>query len=140
MNIINRKARFQYYLLDFYIAGIQLFGEEVKSIRNRKVNISESFCQIKNQEMYIINLYIEKYKFGSNDYTKRERKLLLKKRELIKISKKLINPKITIIPVEIFFKKKRFVKIKIYIAKGKKMYDKRKSKKNKELIEEINQY
>ncbi|WP_185878077.1 SsrA-binding protein SmpB [Blattabacterium cuenoti] len=138
--IVNRKAKFQYYLLDFYLAGIQLLGSEVKSIRNRKINISESFCQIINKEMYIINLYIEKYKFGSNCDTRRKRKLLLNKKELIKINKKLVIHRMTIVPIEIFFNKKGFIKVKIAIAKGKKNYDKREIKKNKELIKEINQY
>ncbi|WP_185877556.1 SsrA-binding protein SmpB [Blattabacterium cuenoti] len=140
MKITNRKAKFNYHLLEFYVAGIQLFGSEVKSIRKSKVNISDSFCQIRNGELYSINMYIEKYKFCFNDnfYPKREIKLLLNKSELLRISKKILNPKITVIPVEIFFSKTGYAKMKIAISKGKKKHDKREIIKMKDSIREIN--
>ncbi|AWU39367.1 SsrA-binding protein [Blattabacterium punctulatus CPU2] len=139
MSILNRKARFQYNFIEEYTAGIQLFGTEVKSIRQNKANITESFCQIKNGELYSINMYISEYKFGTtwNHSSRRERKLLLTKKELIKIEKKLKVPGLTIIPNKLFFSEKGYVKIQIFLAKGKKIYDKRKSIKNRDLIREI---
>ncbi|WP_185871287.1 SsrA-binding protein SmpB [Blattabacterium cuenoti] len=138
--IINRKAKFQYSLLEEYVAGIQLLGTEVKSIRENKVSINESFCQLKNGELYSINMYVSEYKFGTscNHSSKRERKLLLNKKELIKIEKKLYNPGITIIPIELFFNKKGYVKMKIALAKGKKIYDKRESLRKKDLLRSEN--
>ncbi|WP_185850587.1 SsrA-binding protein SmpB [Blattabacterium cuenoti] len=138
--IINRKAKFQYYLLEEYVAGIQLLGTEVKSIRENKVSINESFCQLKNGELYSINMYVSEYKFGTsrNHSSKRERKLLLNKKELIKIEKKLYNPGITIIPIELFFNNKGYVKMKIALAKGKKIYDKRESLRKKDLLRSEN--
>ncbi|AEU09422.1 SsrA-binding protein SmpB [Blattabacterium sp. (Cryptocercus punctulatus) str. Cpu] len=139
MSILNRKARFQYNFIEEYTAGIQLFGTEVKSIRQNKANITESFCQIKNGELYSINMYISEYKFGTtwNHSSRRERKLLLTKKELIKIEKKLKVPGLTIIPNKLFFSKTGYVKIQIFLAKGKKIYDKRKSIKNRDMIREI---
>ncbi|WP_185869820.1 SsrA-binding protein SmpB [Blattabacterium cuenoti] len=139
MSIINRKAKFQYYFLDYYIAGIQLFGTEVKSIRQKTVNITESFCQMKNGELYSINMYISEYKFGTNfnHSSRRERKLLLNKKELIKINKKLKTSGLTIIPIELFFNEKGYVKMKIVLAKGKKIYDKREFLRKKDSIREI---
>ncbi|WP_185864660.1 SsrA-binding protein SmpB [Blattabacterium cuenoti] len=135
MSIINRKAKFQYYLLEKYIAGIQLLGTEVKSIKENKASINESFCHIKNGELYSINMYISEYKFGTdrNHYNRRERKLLLNKKELIKIEKKLKDPGITIIPIELFINKKGYIKMKIALAKGKKIYDKRESIRKKDI-------
>ncbi|WP_185865202.1 SsrA-binding protein SmpB [Blattabacterium cuenoti] len=142
MSIINRKAKYKFHLYNYYIAGIQLLGSEVKSIRKNKVNISESFCQIKNGELYSINMYIEKYEFvfDPNYSTNRDRKLLLNKNELLKINKKLLNPGITIIPIEIFFNKNGYAKMKIAIAKGKKNHDKRESIKKRESIRDVKRY
>ncbi|AWU43802.1 SsrA-binding protein [Blattabacterium sp. (Cryptocercus kyebangensis)] len=141
MSILNRKAKFQYKLIEEYIAGIQLFGTEVKSIRQNKANITESFCQIKNGELYSINMYISEYKFGTtwNHQSRRERKLLLTKKELIKIEKKLKLPGLTIIPTKLFFSEKGYVKVQIFLAKGKKIYDKRESIRNRDIVREIRQ-
>jgi tmRNA-binding protein len=99
----------------------------------------ESFCQIKHGELYSINMYISEYKFATNcnHSTKRERKLLLKKRELMKINKKLKNTGMTLIPIELFFNEKGRVKMKIVLAKGKKTYDKRESLRRKDSLREI---
>ncbi|WP_185862341.1 SsrA-binding protein SmpB [Blattabacterium cuenoti] len=139
MSILNRKARFQYHFIEHYMAGIQLFGTEVKSIRQNKVNIMDSFCQIKNGELYSINMYIAEYKFGTNwnHSIRRERKLLLKKKELIKIYKKLKNTGLTIIPIELFFNDKGYVKLRIVLAKGKKIYDKREFLRKKDFTREV---
>ncbi|WP_185872931.1 SsrA-binding protein SmpB [Blattabacterium cuenoti] len=128
-DMINKKAKFYYYLLEEYIAGIKLFGAEVKSIRKNKVNITDSFCKIINHELYSINIYIEKYQTSNqNTYqyeNNRKRKLLLTKHELNRIQKKLKNSELTIIPFKLFFSKTGYAKLKIFIAKGKKIYDKR---------------
>ncbi len=139
MKIINRKAKFLYYFIDYYIAGIQLFGTEVKSIKQNKVSLEDSFCQIKNGELYSLNMYIAEYKFGNyyNHDTKRTRKLLLNKKELKKINKKLINPGLTIIPIELFISSTNYIKMKIVLAKGKKKYDKREILRKKEFIREV---
>ncbi|QIK16755.1 SsrA-binding protein SmpB [Blattabacterium sp. DPU] len=141
MSILNRKARFKYHFIEYYIAGIQLFGTEVKSIRQNKVNIMESFCQMKHGELYSINMYVAEYKFGTNwnHSSRRERKLLLKKQELVKINKKLKNTGLTLIPIELFFNEKGYIKMKIVLAKGKKIYDKREFLRKKDLSREIKQ-
>ncbi|WP_185863454.1 SsrA-binding protein SmpB [Blattabacterium cuenoti] len=140
MSILNRKAKFKYHFIEHYIAGIQLFGTEVKSIRQNKANIMESFCQIKHGELYSINMYIDEYKFGTNwnHSIRRERKLLLKKQELIRINKKLKDPGLTLIPIELFFNDKGYIKLKIVLAKGKKTHDKRESLRKKDFLKEIN--
>ncbi len=140
--ILNRKARFRYHFMEYYIAGIQLLGTEVKSIRQNKVNIMESFCQMKDGELYSINMYIAEYKFGTNcnHSSRRERKLLLKKQELIKINKKLKNTGLTLIPIELFFNDKGYIKMKIVLAKGKKIYDKREYLRKKDLFREVKQF
>ncbi|WP_185860924.1 SsrA-binding protein SmpB [Blattabacterium cuenoti] len=139
--LINRKARFKYHFLEYYIAGIQLFGTEVKSIRENKANIMDSFCQIKNGELYSINMYVAEYKFGTtwNHSSRRERKLLLKKQELIKLYKKLKNSGLTLIPIELFFNDKGYIKMRIVLAKGKKIYDKREALRKKDFFREIKQ-
>ncbi|WP_185872423.1 SsrA-binding protein SmpB [Blattabacterium cuenoti] len=139
MSILNRKAKFQYHFLDHYVAGIQLFGTEVKSIRQNKVSIVESFCQMRYGELYSINMYIAEYKFGThkNHTSRRERKLLLKKKELKKINKKLKNTGLTIIPIELFINDKGYVKMKLVLAKGKKIYDKREYLRKRDYLREI---
>ncbi|WP_185869248.1 SsrA-binding protein [Blattabacterium cuenoti] len=141
MSILNRKAKFQYHFLEHYVAGIQLFGNEVKSIRQNQVSIIESFCQIKNGELYSFNMYIAKYQFDTDincDYSnRRERKLLLKKNELTRINKKLKNKGLTVIPIELFINDKGYVKMKIVLAKGKKIYDKRECLRKKDSLREI---
>ncbi|WP_185871858.1 SsrA-binding protein SmpB [Blattabacterium cuenoti] len=141
MSILNKKARFRYHFLEYYTAGIQLFGTEVKSIRQNMVNLIDSFCQIKNGELYSVNMYISEYQFGTNwnHSSRRERKLLLKKKELTKINKKLKNPGLTLIPIELFFNERGYIKMKIVLAKGKKIYDKREFIRKKDLFRENKQ-
>ncbi|AER40451.1 MAG: SsrA-binding protein SmpB [Flavobacteriales bacterium] len=136
MSIINKKARFQYQFLEEYIAGIQLLGTEVKSIRQNRANITESFCQIKNGELYSINMYIAEYQLGINHKSKRERKLLLTKKELMRIEKKLKEPGFTIIPTKLFFNDKGYAKVQIFLSKGKKIYDKREFIRKRDLLRE----
>jgi SsrA-binding protein len=143
INIINKKAKFEYLLHDSYIAGIVLTGPEIKSVRNSKVSIRESFCKFQNNELFIINMNIEKYEFSKNDEynPKRLRKLLLNKKELNKLKKSIQQKGTSIIPFRIFISEKGFAKIEIFSATGKKIYDKRstiKDRDNKRNLEKIN--
>ena len=135
VNIINRKAKFNYELLSKYIAGIVLTGSEIKSIRQNKASISESFCKFDNKgELYILNMNIEKYSNSAIDEyrPKKQRKLLLNKNELKKLIKETINSSNTIIPLKLFINEKGLAKIEISLAKGKKLYDKRETIKDRE--------
>ncbi|YBU89467.1 MAG: SsrA-binding protein SmpB [Candidatus Walczuchella monophlebidarum] len=125
--IENRKSRVEYEILDEYTSGIQLLGTEIKSIRRNNVSISESFCQMKNKELYVINMYISKYEWGThiNHDVRRERKLLLKRSELKKLERKLKESNLTLIPKRLFINDKGRAKLKICLAKGRKYYDKR---------------
>jgi SsrA-binding protein len=130
--IQNRRASFEYEFIEEYVAGIQLLGTEIKSIRQNKASLSESFCQMKNGELYAINIYISEYRMGTNHIPRRARKLLLKKKELIKISKKSEKSGLTIIPNKLFINKKGYAKLQIFLAKGRKIYDKREVIKKRE--------
>ena len=135
VNIKNKKARFEFEILDKYTAGIVLSGTEIKSIRNSKASIAESFCEFNEQgELFIINMTIEEYLFGNyyNHKPKAERKLLLNKRELRKLEKEVKNVGLTIVPLRLFLNEKGFAKLEIALAKGKKLYDKRDTIKDRE--------
>ena len=135
VNILNKKAKFEYQLIDQYKAGIVLTGTEIKSIRLNKASISESFCEFNdNQELFIINMFIDEYEFGNhyNHKTKSQRKLLLNKKELKKLNKDVKNSGLTIVPLKVFINEKGFAKILISLAKGKKTYDKRQVIKDRE--------
>jgi SsrA-binding protein len=138
VNIKNKKASFEYELIEEYIAGIELKGTEIKSIRQGKASIKESFCQIKNGELYIINMYIDPYEYGthSNHLSRRQRKLLMKKQEIKKIEKKVKVAGLTLIAKSLFINKKNLAKIQLSLAKGKKLYDKRRVIKERELDRE----
>lgn len=135
IRIKNRKASFNYEILDRYTAGIQLKGTEIKSIRTGKASISESFCELKEGEMWCVNMHIDEYSYGSyyNHKPKRERKLLLNKKEIKKLERKLTNKGLTIIPLEVFINDKGLAKMNIALARGKKHYDKRESIKRKDI-------
>ncbi|MDB4014590.1 SsrA-binding protein SmpB [Flavobacteriaceae bacterium] len=135
VNILNKKAKFEYQLIDQYKAGIVLTGTEIKSIRLNKASISESFCEFNdNQELFIISMFIDEYEFGNhyNHKTKSQRKLLLNKKELKKLNKDVKNTGLTIIPLKVFINEKGFAKVLISLAKGKKTYDKRQVIKERE--------
>lgn len=137
INIQNKKVKFEYHILDSYIAGIQLLGMEIKSIRNNRVIISDSFCKIINNEIYVLNMYIHCYNTIINKYNpKRERKLLLKKKEIIKLNKGLKKLGLTIVPYKLFINSSGFAKLKIVLAKGKKLYDKRKYIRDRDIKRE----
>lgn len=135
INIRNKKARFQYEIMDKYTAGIVLTGTEIKSIRNSKASIAESFCEFNEQgELFVINMTIEEYLYGTyyNQKPKAERKLLLNKKELKKLNKEVQNTGLTIIPLRLFINDKGYAKLDIALAKGKKLYDKRETIKDRD--------
>jgi len=135
INIRNKKARFEYEILDTYVAGIQLTGTEIKSIRASKARITESFCEFnENGELFVINMFIEEYINGNiyNHKPKSERRLLLNKRELKKLQKEVQNVGLTIIPLKLFLTDKGWAKLEIALCKGKKLYDKRESLRDKD--------
>lgn len=135
INIQNKKARFLYEILDKYTAGIVLTGTEIKSIRSSRASIAESFCEFNEQgELFVINMTIEEYAFGNyyNHRPKAERKLLLNKKELKKLLKEVQNTGLTIIPLRLFINEKGYAKMDIALAKGKKLYDKRESIKDRD--------
>jgi len=135
MIIKNKKANYEYTLLDEYTAGIMLAGSEIKSIRAGKANISDSFCSFTGDELYLVNAHINEYKFASqyNHEPKRPRKLLLTKRELRKIQAKIKEKGLTIVPLNMFINKQGFCKVTIFVAKGKKEYDKKNSIREKDI-------
>jgi len=135
INIKNKKARFEYEILDTYVAGIQLTGTEIKSIRASKARITESFCEFNDKgELFAINMFIEEYINGNvyNHKPKSERRLLLNKRELKKLQKEVQNVGLTIIPLKLFLTDKGWAKLQIALCKGKKLYDKRESIKDRD--------
>lgn len=135
INIQNKKARFQYEILDKYTAGIVLTGTEIKSIRSSRASIAESFCEFNEAgELFVINATIEEYAFGNyyNHRPKAERKLLLNKKELKKLNKEVQNTGLTIIPLRLFINDKGYAKLDIALAKGKKLYDKRETIKDRD--------
>jgi SsrA-binding protein len=134
VNILNKRARFEYEIMDQYEAGLVLTGTEIKSLRSSKASITESFCQMIEGELYVINMSIEEYKLGTfyNHKAKRERKLLLHKRELQKLERKLKDAGNTIVPLKLYINDKGFAKMLIALARGKKLFDKRESIKDRD--------
>jgi len=135
VNILNKKARFSYDLLDTYTAGIVLSGTEIKSIRASKASIAESFCEFNDHgELFVINMTVQEYDYGNhfNHKPKAQRKLLLNKKELKKLEKEVKNTGLTIVPLKLFINEKGFAKLNIALAKGKKMFDKRESIKDRD--------
>jgi SsrA-binding protein len=135
VNIQNKKARFQYEFLDRYTAGIQLTGTEIKSIRDSKARITESFCEFNDRgELFVINMFIEEYMYGNvyNHKPKSSRRLLLNKRELRKLEKQVKNVGLTIIPLRLFLTEKGWAKLDIALCKGKKTHDKREVLKDRD--------
>ena len=139
INIKNKVASFEYFLLEEYVAGIVLTGTEIKSVRESKVSLAEAYCAFVKDELFIRNMHIAEYKYGTyaNHEPKRDRKLLLNRKELRKIFTKTKEKGLTIIPVKLFVNEKGFAKIVIAVAKGKKLYDKRETLKTKDLKREM---
>ena len=131
----NKKAFYEYFINDTLEAGIVLSGDEVKSLREGKVSINESFAETENGELWLINANISSYKNSSKlliSDEKRKRKLLVKKKDISTLQGKVEREGYTIVPIKIYFNKKGLAKIEIAVAKGKKLYDKREDKKQKD--------
>ncbi len=134
INIVNRKASFEYNFLNEYEAGILLTGTEIKSIREGNANLKEAYCAFKNGELFVRNMFIAEYKYGThnNHEPKRVRKLLLKKIELKKLHRKVQEKGLTIVPYKMLISERGFAKLTIMLAQGKKSYDKRQSIKERD--------
>ena len=139
VEIKNKKAKFEFEFIETFTAGIQLFGTEIKSIRNNKASISEAYAVMVKNELFIRNMYVADYENGGhfNHESKRDRKLLLNKLELSKINKKIKNKSLTIVPTRLFISSNGWAKMNIAVAKGKKIYDKREDLKTKDINREI---
>lgn len=142
VNIVNRKARFEFEFVEEFIAGISLFGPEVKSVRAGKANMTEAFCYFKKGELYIKGMHIAEYKYNTIQVLSpvRERKLLLKKRELQRLEKKIKEKGLTIIPYRLFINDRGLIKMKIVLAQGKKLHDKRASIKAKDTKRDVERF
>ena len=134
VNIKNKKASFEFFLIEKFIAGIVLTGTEIKSLRAGKASINEAYCAFTGNELYVRNMHIAEYDYGTynNHDPKRERKLLLTARELKKLQSKLNEKGLTLIPTFLFINEKGLAKLEIALAKGKKLYDKRETLKQKD--------
>jgi SsrA-binding protein len=139
VNIKNKQARFEYHVIDTYIAGIVLRGTEIKSIRQSKVQITDAFCQILNGECFLVNMHIGVYEMGThyNHNPRADRKLLLKKKEINKLEKELQSQGNTLVPLRLFIGDKGLAKIEIALAKGKKLFDKREDIKARDVKREM---
>ncbi len=132
--IKNKRATFDYEILDRFVAGIQLYGTEIKSIRDGKASLVDTFCTFINDELWVKNMHIATYFFGTynNHDVRRDRKLLLTKKELLKLSRGTKETGNTMVPIKLFINDKGLAKLEIGLARGKKTYDKRESLKQKE--------
>ncbi|TPV32322.1 SsrA-binding protein SmpB [Paucihalobacter ruber] len=140
VNIKNKRARFEFEIIDTYTAGIVLTGTEIKSIRDSKASIAESFCEFNDKgELFVINMTIEEYLYGTyyNHKPKAERKLLLNKRELKKLQKEVNTKGMTIVPLRLYINDNGLAKIEIALAKGKKLYDKRDTIKDRDVKRDL---
>ena len=137
--IKNRRAYFDYTILDRYTAGIQLYGTEIKSIRDSRASLADTYCQFVGNELWVKQMHIAHYQFGSyaNHETKRDRKLLLTKRELRKLHRQTLESGKTIIPLSLFINEKGLAKVEIALCQGKHDYDKRQALREKDMQREI---
>ncbi|MBB6005323.1 MULTISPECIES: SsrA-binding protein SmpB [Arcicella] len=135
IEIKNRRASFEYFFIEKFSAGVMLMGTEIKSIRQGKVNLTDAYCLFLNEELYIRQMNISKYNEGThyNHEPLRDRKLLLTKKEIKKLQNKLKDQGLTIVPTRMYISDRGFAKIDIALAKGKKLYDKRDSIKEKDV-------
>ena len=135
VEIKNKRASFEYFFIDTFEAGIMLVGTEIKSIRQSKVNFGDAFCVFLGNELWVRAMHISKYELGTdaNHDPIRDRKLLLKKKELIKLNDKLKDQGLTIIPIKLYINEKGLAKLDIALAKGKKLFDKRDTIKEKDV-------
>ena len=135
----NRKAFHDYNIFEKYVAGIVLTGTEIKSIRKNAINLKDSFCKIDDNEVFLYNCHISPYEQGNryNHKEQRVRKLLLTKKEILKMQSKIKKDGYTIIPLEVFISQKGYAKVEIGLAKGKKLYDKRETLAKKDQQRDI---
>jgi SsrA-binding protein len=139
IDIKNRRASFEYSFLEKFVAGIQLTGTEIKSIRASQANISDAYCVFIKDELYVKHMHIAEYDKGTynNHEPKRDRKLLLQAKEIKKLKSKLQDVGVTIIPVRLFISEKGYAKLEIALAKGKKLHDKRESIKERDIDRQL---
>lgn len=140
--IKNKRATFDYEIIERYTAGLQLFGTEIKSIRDGKASLTDTYCTFINDEMWVKNMHIATYFFGTynNHDVRRDRKLLLNKKELNKLARATRETGLTIVPIRMFINDKGLAKLEIGLAKGKKNYDKRQSIKEKDAKREMDRH
>lgn len=134
VDIKNKKATFEYFLIDEYVAGLVLTGTEIKSIRDGKANLTDAYCTFIGNELFVRQMHVSEYRFGSymNHPAKRDRKLLLTRRELCKLQARTKEKGYTIVPVLLFVDDRGYAKLKIALARGKKFFDKRQTIKDKD--------
>lgn len=139
INIRNRQAGFQFELLDKYVAGLVLRGTEIKSIREAKVNLQDGYCYFNNGELYVKGVTIDQYAQGThyNHEAQRERKLLLKRTELVKLEKRVEEKGLTLIPLRLFINERGYAKMEIALGRGKKLHDKRNAIKDRDARREL---
>lgn len=139
VDIRNRRASFEYFFVETFTAGIMLTGTEIKSVRQNKVNMGDAYCLFLGDELYVRQLHISPYTEGTynNHEPLRDRKLLLQKRELRRLVSKLTDQGLTIIPTRLFVNDRGFAKLEIALAKGKKLYDKRETIKERDVSREM---
>jgi SsrA-binding protein len=139
ISIKNSKAKFEFTFVDTYVAGIQLTGTEIKSIRNNKASIVEAYCVVQKGEVFIRNMYIQEYENRGfvNHEARRDRKLLLNQTEINKIERKIKTKGFALVPYKLFLNDKGWAKLEISLAQGKKLYDKREDLKDKDAKREI---
>jgi len=137
VNIVNKRAKFEYEFIRTEVGGIMLMGSEVKSIRDGKISLSESFCAFINGELFLRNANISEMFSDYTHKSNQDRKILLKRKELSRLQKELIKG-LTIVPYRVFLNDKGLIKIEVVLAKGKKLYDKRESIKARDIEREIN--
>ena len=142
INIKNKRAEFDYFVLDRYTAGIVLTGTEIKSIRAGKAGLVDTFCYIHNHEMWVKNMYIAEYEFGSfgNHATRRDRKLLLNRKEIRHLEADTKAPGFTLVPLRLFIDENNRAKLVVALCRGKKEYDKRAALKDKQDRREMDRF
>ncbi len=139
VNIVNRRAKFEFEFINTYEAGIILTGTEIKSIRLGNVNLSDAYCYFTRGELYLKSMFIGEYEYGNktNHETRRERKLLLKRSELRKLEKQLKEKGFTLVPYRLYLNERGFAKVEIALGRGKRIHDKRESIKERDTKREL---
>lgn len=134
VNIKNKRARFDYEISDTYVAGLVLTGTEIKSIRDGKASLTDSYCMVENGEVWVKGMNVSEYFYGSynNHAVRRDRKLLLNRKEIEKLQKATSDPGFTIVPLRVFINERGYAKMQIGVGRGKKQYDKRQSIRERE--------